>query len=152
MLSFIFLVPVLIGIKFSSPIAVNLYIPRFTGSFSLEDVDLIDSCILGIRSSYPECKLVLGGDWNADFFRTQRVPVEDRILKIIRELQRDDFARFPSTNVPTYGDRALTTIDYFLVSSSLQPANFTVGAQHGCQHFPIELDIELPKCLVTVQG
>lgn len=133
-------------------LVVNLYIPRFTGNFTLDDVDIIHRFILDLRASYPQCKFIIGGDWNADFFRNRRIPVEERILGVIRALERDDLARFPTTNAPTYGDHALTTIDYFMISQSLAPSNFELGPQFGCQHFPLTINVRLSPCLVVAQG
>lgn len=139
------ILPLRVDIQGHQPmVLVNIYVPRFSINFSMGDVEILRNFLFETKVENVGCAFIYGGDWNADFFRTQRVPVEQKVLDTINELQAEGFLRFPSDNSPTYGDRALTTIDYFMFSEGLKPSHFAIGSMRCCQHFPIQFRIELP--------
>lgn len=67
----------------STPVLLcNIYLPRHSRDFNVEDMRTLFSYLKDVRQSYPTDCFILCGDWNADVYRTSSQTIE-RLVKLI---------------------------------------------------------------------
>ncbi len=132
-------------------IFVNVYIPLHSG-VTAEDLDEFKEAIRSLRDTYPGDLVCLGGDLNFDPWRFeerqalgQSQSASTRHLSGILEHLLVDLTRYPRSRVPTFSENGVSsTIDHWVVSSSIAVSDCRPISDISRQHAPLWIRLSLP--------
>jgi exonuclease III len=130
---------------------VNVYCAIHTAGVLEQDFELVIDYITELRSSFGRNQIVIGGDFNA--YR-KRCPApanaKERLsLRLLAELEDDEFQIWPRDGAATYVDSSMT-IDYVAISPGMFIQNFSILPIALCQHLPLSINVTAALNFPTV--